>query len=356
MIRFDNDYAEGAHGRILERIVQTNEEQTPGYSTDIYCERARGLIRKACHAEQADVHFLVGGTQTNTTVISSILRPHQGAVAAVSGHIATLETGAIEATGHKVLTLPSDDGKLKAEQIRELHMTHWNSGNREHMVQPGLVYISHPTEYGTTYSLSELEELSRACRECGLPLFMDGARLGYGLVSEGSDLNLADIARLCDAFYIGGTKLGALFGEAVVIVNDGLKQGFRYQIKQRGGLLAKGRLLGIQFETMFEDGLYYDVSRHAVRMATDIRNAFVLNGFGMRYNSGTNQLFPILPNNVFETLSQTYSFSVSEKLGDTHTVVRICTSWATKKEHVDMLTDDIQRIQLASAHLSYTSA
>ncbi len=204
MIRFENDYTEGAHERILNRIVETNEEQTPGYGTDEHCEQARAYIRKACGAENADVHFLVGGTQTNTTIIASILRPHQGAVAAITGHIAVHESGAIEATGHKVLTLPSDDGKIQAKQVRELYDAHWNDVTHEHMVQPGLVYISHPTENGTTYSKSELEELIEVCRECGLPLFMDGARLGYGLVSKDSDLSLADIARLCDVFYIGG--------------------------------------------------------------------------------------------------------------------------------------------------------
>ena len=309
MIRFENDYAEGAHKRILKRLVETNEEQTPGYGMDEHCEKARAYIRKACDAENADIHFLVGGTQTNTTIIASILRPHQGAVSAITGHIAAHETGAIEATGHKVLTLPSDDGKIRAEQVKELYDAHWNDATHEHMVQPGLVYISNPTENGTTYSKSELEELSKVCRECGLPLFMDGARLGYGLVSKDSDLSLADIARLCDVFYIGGTKIGALFGEAVVIINDDLKKDFRYMIKQKGGLLAKGRLLGIQFETLFEDGLYYEISNHAVEMAMMIREAFVEKGFSLRYDSKTNQQFPILPNDVINELSKKYSFS-----------------------------------------------
>lgn len=344
MIRFECDYAEGAHPRILKKLLETNEEQTPGYGVDEYCEKARDLIRKACQADQADVHFLVGGTQTNTTVISSILRPHQGAVAANTGHIAVHETGAIEATGHKVLTLPSDDGKIRVEQVKELYDAHWNDGGDEHMVQPGLVYISHPTENGTTYSKSELEALSKVCRECGLPLFMDGARLGYGLAAKDSDLSLVDIARLCDVFYIGGTKVGALFGEAVVITNDALKKDFRYFIKQKGGMLAKGRLLGIQFATLFEDGLYYEISKHAVEMAMLIREAFLKKGFSFHYHSPTNQQFPILPNDVLRKLGERYSYSFWEKIDDTHSAVRFCSSWATKKENVEMLIKDIETI------------
>jgi threonine aldolase len=344
MIRFENDYAEGAHRRILERLLETNEEQTPGYGVDEHCEKARTYIRKACDAADADVHFLVGGTQTNTTVIASILRPHQGAVSAATGHIAVHETGAIEATGHKVLTLPSEDGKIQAEQVKALVAAHWSDAAHEHTVQPGLVYISHPTENGTTYSKAELEALSKVCRDCGLPLFMDGARLGYGLAAENSDLSLADIARLCDVFYIGGTKVGALFGEAVVIVNDALKKDFRYFIKQRGGMLAKGRLLGIQFETLFEDGLYEEISAYAVELAMEIRAAFTAKGYSLRYDSTTNQQFPILPDAVLAELGKTYSYSFWEKYDDTHSVVRFCTSWATKKENVVQLLEDIKRL------------
>ncbi|MGP7819793.1 threonine aldolase family protein [Niallia sp. 01092] len=343
MIRFENDYAEGAHKRIMKQLIETNEEQTPGYGMDEHCKKARVYIREACDAKNADIHFLVGGTQTNTTIISSILRPHQGVISAITGHIAVHETGAIEATGHKVLTLPSDDGKIRAEQVKELYAAHWNDATHEHMVQPGLVYISNPTENGTTYSKSELEGLSKACRECGLPLVMDGARLGYGLVSKDSDLSLADIASLCDVFYIGGTKIGALFGEAVVIINDNFKKDFRYMIKQKGGLLAKGRLLGIQFETLFEDGLYYEISNHAVEMAMMIREAFVEKGFSLRYDSKTNQQFPILHKDVITKLSKKYSFAIWEKVDETHSVVRFCTSWATKKENVEMLIEDIKK-------------
>lgn len=344
MIRFECDYTEGAHARILERLVKTNEEQTPGYGVDEHCNKARGYIRQACQAEHADVHFLVGGTQANTTIIASVLRPHQGVVAANTGHIAVHETGAIEATGHKVLILPSADGKLEAQQVKELYENHWNDATHEHMVQPGLVYISHPTENGTTYSKAELEDLSKVCRECNLPLMIDGARLGYGLAAKGSDLSLADIARLCDVFYIGGTKIGALMGEAVVIINDVLKKDFRYIIKQNGGMLAKGRLLGIQFETLFEDGLYYEISQHAVDMAMRIRAAFVEKGICFRYASMTNQQFPILPDTVLRKLNEKYSYSYWERVDAEHSAVRFCTSWATKKENVDMLIKDIQTL------------
>lgn len=344
MIRFESDYTEGAHERIIKRLVETNEEQTPGYGMDEHCEKARQYIRKACRAEHADVHFLVGGTQANTIMIASILRPHQGVVAASTGHIAVHETGAIEATGHKVLTLPSPDGKLQAEQVKELYEAHWNDVTHEHMVQPGLVYISHPTENGTTYSKSELAALSKVCRECDLPLVIDGARLGYGLAAQDSDLSLADIASLCDMFYIGGTKVGALMGEAVVIIKDALKKDFRYIIKQNGGMLAKGRLLGIQFETLFEEGLYYDISKHAVDMAMLIREAFAAKGVCFRYASMTNQQFPILPNEILRKLRAKYSYSHWEDIDARHSAVRFCTSWATKKEHVKMLIKDIREL------------
>ncbi|ASR45838.1 low specificity L-threonine aldolase [Paenibacillus kribbensis] len=345
MIRFECDYTEGAHERILQRLLETNDEQTGGYGVDEHCEKARAYIKKACGSENADVHFLVGGTQTNTTVISSILRPHQGAVAAVSGHIAVHETGAIEATGHKVLTLPSDDGKIRAEQVKELYDAHWNDAAPEHSVQPGMVYISQPTENGTIYTKSELEALSQVCRACGLPLFMDGARLGYGLVADDNDLSLADIAKLCDVFYIGGTKIGAMMGEAVVIVNDALKKDFRYMIKQKGGLLAKGRMLGIQFETLFEDGLYFDISKHAIDMAVLLQTALTKQGISFLYHSPTNQQFPILPDRTLKALSEKYTFSFWEKADATHSVVRFCTSWATKKENVERLIQDIQALQ-----------
>ncbi|MFM9278572.1 threonine aldolase family protein [Paenibacillus jiagnxiensis] len=344
MIRFECDYTEGAHERILKRLLETNDEQTSGYGTDPHCELARTYIKKACDTEHADVHFLVGGTQTNTTVIASILRPHQGVIAATSGHIAVHETGAIEATGHKVLTLPSADGKIRAEQVKDLVEAHWNDATHEHMVQPGMVYISQPTENGTIYSKSELEALSRLCRESGLPLFIDGARLGYALAAEDNDLSLADIARLCDVFYIGGTKIGAMMGEAVIIVNEALKKDFRYHIKQKGGLLAKGRMLGIQFETLFEDGLYFEISKHAVDMAVLLRDALTEQGISFQYHSTTNQQFPVLPDKLLEELKENYSFSFWEKADEMHSAVRFCTSWATKRENIEMLIEDIKRL------------
>lgn len=344
MIYFQCDYAEGAHPAILESLSKTNLEQTPGYGMDVYCERAKERIRKACDAPHADVHFLVGGTQTNMTVIASVLRPYQGVLSADTGHVNCHETGAIEATGHKVLVLPSDDGKVTAAQVREYYDEHYTNGDREHIVQPGMVYISFPTESGTLYSRKELEELSQVCRECGLPLFLDGARMGYGLTSQANDLTLAEIARLCDVFYIGGTKCGALFGEAVVITNDSLKKDFRYYIKQRGGMLAKGRLLGIQFDTLFENNLYFDICRQANVYASLIRQAFQEKGVQMYGNSDTNQQFPILENDKLAVFDGKYAYEIWGKYDETHTIVRFCTSWATTQENVDALLEDIRKL------------
>lgn len=344
MIRFESDYAEGAHPRILEKLILTNEEQTPGYGVDIYCDRARQLIKNLCQKDDCDVHFLVGGTQTNLIVISSIVRPYQGVISAISGHINTHETGAIEATGHKVLAVESEDGKITAAQVKAVCDQHHQDAGRFHKVQPGMVYISQPTEYGTLYSLEELTNLSRVCKEYHLPLFVDGARLGYGMVSQINDVWMSDLANLCDVFYIGGTKIGALFGEAVVISNDAYKQGFRYNIKQRGGLLAKGRLLGLQFETLFEDNLYFEMSLHAVKLSMQLRQAFTEKGFELLYDSYTNQQFPILPNDVLEKLSKKYSFTYWKAIDELHSAVRLCTSWATKEEYVEQLVADIKAL------------
>jgi len=344
MLRFDNDYAEGAHPLILQRLIETNEEQHPGYGTDRYCDSARQLIKKACAAPDADVHLLVGGTQTNKIVIASILRPHQGVLSATSGHIATHETGAIEATGHKVLTLPTLDGKITAQQVRDACSRHQQDAANVHTVQPGMVYLSHPTENGTSYKKAELEAIKAVCLEFNLPLFIDGARLGYALASVASDLTLPELAQIADVFYIGGTKVGALFGEAVVIMNDRLKSDFRYIIKQNGALLAKGRLLGLQFETLFKDGLYFEISRKAVAFALQIRHAFEAKGFAMQYDSITNQQFPILPNSILDSLSQKYSFGFWSQVDESHSVVRFCTSWATKQEYVEELLRDIQSL------------
>lgn len=344
MIRFECDYLEGAHPKILEFLFRTNLEQTPGYGTDLYCENARAVIREKCSHEDCDVHFLIGGTQTNTTVIASILRPHQGVLCADTGHINVHETGAIESMGHKVLPIHSDDGKITAADITDAYNAHFSDPTAEHMVQPGMVYISHPTETGTIYTKSELAEISSVCRKFGLPLFLDGARLGYGLTAEGSDLSLSDIASLCDVFYIGGTKSGALFGEAVVITSPALKKDFRYLIKQKGGLLAKGRLLGIQFLALLEDDLYFDITRHANMMALKIRNAFKEKGCSFRYESVTNQQFPIIADAYLEKLKKNYSFSFWEKIDSEHTAVRFCTSWATKEEDVEKLISDIKKL------------
>lgn len=340
MIRFECDYAEGAHERILKRMIETNMEQTPGYGLDPHCDRARELIKKEC-GKDVNVHFIVGGTQTNMIVLASLLKPYQGALCAESGHIAIHETGAIEATGHKVLPLASADGKIRPEQIKEAVDWHWAQGNREHIVMPGAVYISHPTEYGTTYSKEELAAISAVCREYKLPLFLDGARLGYGMAAEGSSITMKDLAEYCDVFYIGGTKVGALMGEAVVFCNGGGDFEFRYHIKQRGAMLAKGRLLGIQFETLFEDGLYYEISKGAIDKALQIRDAFAAKGFKFLYDSPTNQQFPILPNDVLAKLNEKYASSYWEDVGPDHTAVRFCTSWATTQENVDELVKDI---------------
>ena len=344
MLYFNNDYAEGCHQSILDALVKTNMEQTLGYSEDSYCAAAREKIRKACGNDNLAVHFLVGGTQTNLTVIDAALRPHQGSLCASSGHIHVHETGAVEATGHKVLTLPSTDGKITARQVEQAVLAHRADGAFEHIVQPKLVYISNPTELGTLYTKQELEDLSAVCQKLGLYLFLDGARLGYGLMAKGNDLTMADIARLCDVFYIGGTKVGALFGEAVVIRNPALAEDFRYIIKQHGGMLAKGRLLGIQFDTLFTDDLYYKISAHADAMADRLRDTLAEIGAPLLVPGTTNQVFAILPDTLLEELAKTVTFSEQERVSDTHRAVRFCTSWATKEENVDTLCRKLKEL------------
>ena len=344
MVYFTSDYTEGCHERILRRMIETNYEQTPGYGTDYHCTYAAGYIKDRCGREDIDVHFLVGGTQTNLTVIDAALRPHQGAVCAESGHIHVHETGAVEATGHKCLTLPSSDGKITAQQVRELVRLHRTDESMEHTVQPKLVYISNPTEYGTIYALSELEALSAACRELGLFLFVDGARLGYGLRCRQNDVTMADLARLCDAFYIGGTKVGALFGEALVLTHPALKEDFRYLIKQHGGMLAKGRLLGIQFETLFEDGLYWTISDHALAMADILRSALTEAGLPMQVDSPTNQLFPIVPDALLAKLREKYAVTYMNRVDESHSCIRLCTSWCTREEDVRAFCADLKKM------------
>lgn len=344
MIRFECDYAEGAHPRIIELLTKTNLEQTPGYGMDEYCDQARSLIKKACNREDVDVHFLVGGTQTNKTVISSILRPYQGVICVDSGHINVHETGAIEATGHKVIAIQGRDGKLDAASIEKTYLDHINDSSMEHIVQPAMVYVSNPTEYGTLYTKEELIQISEVCRRYQLPLFLDGARLGYGIMAKGNDLTLEDIARYCDVFYIGGTKVGALFGEAVVITEQAFKKDFRYYIKQNGGMLAKGRLLGLQFIALFEDNLYYEVSAWADQLAMRIKEAFLKKGIHFLYESVTNQQFPILSLTQKEELAKKYAFTFWSKVDEEHVAVRFCTSWATKENDVEQLIQDIANL------------
>ncbi len=344
MILFQCDYCEGAHPKILERLAITNMEQTAGYGEDDYCAQAAEKIRKLCEDDTLAVHFLVGGTQTNMTVIDSALRPYQGVLCAESGHINVHETGAVESCGHKVLTLPSMDGKITAQQVKEAYVGHINNDSFEHMVQPKMVYISNPTELGTIYSKEELAALSRVCQEFGLYLFMDGARLGYGLMAPDNDLTMADIAAFCDVFYIGGTKVGALFGEAVVIRNEELKKDFRYFIKQKGAMLAKGRLLGIQFDTLFTDNLYFEISKNAITLAEKLRSAFEQKGYSYLVPNHTNQIFVILPDADLEKLGERFGICYDHRVDEEHSAVRFCTSWATKAENVEALIAEIEAL------------
>ena len=346
MLHFDSDYLEGAHPAIIERLVATNLDQTSGYGTDEVCERARARIREACEAPDAAVYFLVGGTQANAAVADQILRPWEGIVCATTGHITAHEAGAVEACGRKTLPLPQHDGKLDAAEVRALCEAYWADENREHITAPGAVYISHPTEYGTVYSLAELEALAQVCRDFGMRLFMDGARLGYGLAVAGADVTLPDIARLCDAFYIGGTKVGALCGEAVVFTRPGLDDHFFTLMKKRGALLAKGRFLGLQFDVLFEqeegpDGTlalrYENAGRHAVELAQRLADGFRAKGYELPLASPTNQQFVVLDDAARERLARHASFGFWERTPDGRTVVRFATSWATRPEAVDEL-------------------
>lgn len=337
MLSFESDYIEGAHPRILERLMETNMEQLPGYGADRYCESAKEKIRQACQCAEAEVYFLVGGTQTNQTVISTVLHPYEGVISAATGHVNAHEAGAIEATGHKVLALPHRDGKLDARAVREYVDGFYSDENYEHMVFPGMVYISHPTEYGTLYTKQELTELSEVCRERGLSLYLDGARLGYGLTSRQTDVTLPDIARLCDVFYIGGTKVGALFGEAVVFTHNNAPAHFLTQIKQHGALLAKGWLLGLQFDTLFTDDLYLKISSQAIEMAERLKELFRRKGYSFYLESPTNQQFVVLQNDVLERIKKEVAVSFWERIDESHTVVRFATSWATTQEKIDHL-------------------
>ncbi|MBQ2959347.1 MAG: aminotransferase class V-fold PLP-dependent enzyme [Alistipes sp.] len=339
MIHFDSDYMAGAHPEILEALVRTNLEHTAGYGNDPYTEEAKALIRKAVGVEDAQVFFLVGGTQTNATVIDGILARHEGVVAADSGHIAVHESGAIEASGHKVLTLPHHEGKLRAEDVERYIEDFYADETYPHMVAPGMVYISQPTEYGTIYSLAELEALGAVCRKHAIPLYIDGARLGYGLKAEGADFTLKDIARIADVFYIGGTKVSALFGEAVVVTNPKLLRNLFPLVKQHGALLAKGRLLGLQFGVLFRDGLYERIGEKAVEHAITIRESFRKAGYEVVIESPTNQQFLRLPNEVIDRLRQDMSFDYWGSRGEKESIVRFVTSWATTDEDISRLQE-----------------
>lgn len=345
MLSFVCDYSEGAHPRILQRLAETNLIPQPGYGSDVYTLCARKRIAAACGCPDAAVYFLTGGTQTNQTVISTLLRSWEGVVAAETGHVAVHEAGAIEYSGHKVLTVPGHDGKVCAAEVDALLKGFYGDANQEHMVYPGMVYISFPTEYGTVYTRSELEALHTVCKGYGIPLYLDGARLAYGLAAEGCDLTLPDIAALTDAFYIGGTKVGALCGEAVVFPRGNAPEHFLTQIKQRGALLAKGRLNGLQFDTLFTDGLYFELGKHAVEMARRLRIVLHESGCTFFLESPTNQQFIILENGLMERISREVAFDFWEKKDEAHTVVRFATSWATRPEDVDALADILKRIQ-----------
>ena len=344
MLLFHNDYNEICHPGVMEKMQALHSVQMPGYGEDVCCERATALIRKLCENDALAVHYLVGGTQANLTVIDAALRPHQAAIGAVSAHINVHETGAVEATGHKVLSLPSADGKITAQQIEDLVYAHNNDSSHEHMAQPKLVYISDSTELGTIYTLSELEQISAACKRNGLYLFVDGARLGYALAAKDNDVTLADLARLCDVFYIGGTKVGAMFGEAVVISNPVIAEDFRYLIKQHGGMLAKGWLLGTQFEALLEDNLYFEIAAHADRMADKIRETLAQLGYPLFVPGSTNQVFPILPDTLLNELKKDFTFSEEKRVDASHRAVRFCTSWATKPENVDALCEALKKL------------
>ncbi len=339
MLSFESDYIQGAHGKILERLVETNLEPESGYGNDRFCAQAKEKIREACGCPEADVFFLVGGTQTNLVMVDAFLRQHEGVAAAKTGHVSIHEAGAIERTGHKVLELPEQRGKLDPRELTEYLEKFWQDENYEHMVFPGMVYLTHPTEYGTLYTKKELEEISGICHKYKIPLYLDGARLGYGLASRETDVTLPLIARCCDAFYIGGTKVGALCGEAVVFPQGNMPPHFLTLVKQRGALLAKGRLLGIQFDTLFTDELYLTISRHAIEMAELLKEVFREKGIAFFLESPTNQQFVILENGRMEELKKQAAFSFWEKLDETHTIVRFVTSWATRREDIEKLRE-----------------
>ena len=344
MISFESDYIAGAHPKILQRLMETNMECVKGYGFDIYSESAKEKIKKACGRDDVEVEFLVGGTQTNAVVISTMLSDEEGVIAAKTGHINGHEAGAIEYTGHKVLEVPQINGKLQAADVQTLIQDFYGDDNHDHMVFPGMVYISHPTEYGTLYTKDELTALSELCRSYHIPLFMDGARLGYGLMSRDTDVTLQDIAKLCDVFYIGGTKVGALCGEAVVFTNNNRPRHFMTSVKKRGALLAKGRLMGVQFDTLFTDDLYFEISQYAIERAEELKSMFRELGMEFFLESPTNQQFVILENSRMQALQEKVRFGFWEKYDENHTVVRFATSWSTTEEDMTALRQALQAL------------
>ena len=339
MLSFASDYTEGACEEILQKLAETNRESLPGYGMDRYCQSAARKIQEATGCPEAEVYFLVGGTQTNAVVISSILAPYEGVVAAQTGHVSIHEAGAIEYTGHKVLQLPEKDGKIDPADLQEYLQNFEADANNDHMVFPGMVYLSHPTEYGTLYSRKELQAISEICRSYEIPLYLDGARLGYGLAGEENDLSLSEIAHLCDVFYIGGTKVGAFCGEAVVFPKNNAPKHFMTTVKQHGALLAKGRVLGVQFDTLFTDNLYFEISKNAIKTADTLKQALKEKGYTFYIDSPTNQIFLVLEDERLKELEQKVAVSFWEKADDNHTIIRLATSWATKEEEIKALIE-----------------
>lgn len=339
MLFFECDYNIGAHPKIIQKLIDTNFEKLSGYGNDPYCKSAKDKIKNACDCPNADIYFMVGGTQTNKVVIGTMLNGHEGVISAKTGHINIHEAGAIESTGHKILEVPFRDGKIIVKELNAYLETFYNDDNRDHMVFPGMVYISHPTEYGTLYSKNELREISEICLKYKIPLYMDGARLGYAIMSKQTDVSLSDIAKFCDVFYIGGTKVGALCGEALVFTKNNTPRHFTTLIKQHGALLAKLRLVGIQFDTLFDNNLYFKISENAIKMSEKLKNIFKNKGYKFYMETPTNQQFIILANDLMEKLKQKVTFSFWEKYDESHTVVRFATSWATTDEDLKLLNE-----------------
>lgn len=344
LLNFANDYSKGMHPQILKTMEQVNTDLFACYGTDSCCASATEKIRQACHSPEADVYYLVGGTQVNATVIATMLKPYEGVIAAETGHISAHEAGAVEYTGHKVLTLPQHDGKIDVDELSNYIDAFYADGNHEHMVYPGMVYLSHPTEYGTLYTAEELERIYSVCREFDLPLFVDGARLGYGLMSNETDVSLEYLAQHCDVFYIGGTKVGAAFGEAVVFPRNNAPRHFYTMIKQHGAMLAKGWIAGLQFDVLFTDDLYFEISKHAIQMAELLKNVLKKHGFQFYISSPTNQQFVVVTNALLSRIQEKVAVGFWEKLDEEHTVIRFATSWYTTEQDIERLDEILSEL------------